>query len=113
VEAVERLIVMADDDVIEETVWIALSYSRSPRAIPKLEEELASHDDQRSRGSLLIALAECGDMSRLEELLEMMKTTTLEGHVYHANQVFETIAGTRFNKDTAKIEVWLKNRKFD
>ncbi|MCK5920844.1 MAG: HEAT repeat domain-containing protein, partial [Methylococcales bacterium] len=39
-EAVERLIVMADDDDIEDTIWIALSYAGSPKAIPKLEEEL-------------------------------------------------------------------------
>lgn len=110
-KAVERLLEMADDDEIEDTIWIALSYTRSAKAIPKLEEELASHSDSRSRGRLLITLAECGDMSRLDELLEMMKTSKLNGHIYLANQAFEQIAGRRFNKDTAKIEAWLKTRK--
>jgi len=112
-EAVDRLIEMADDNEIEDTVWIALGYSESPKAVPKLEEEFNAHSDDRSRGRLLIALAECGDTTRLRELLEIMKTTKLEGHIYHGNQVFEKIAGRKFYKDTNKIEAWLEDNKLE
>ncbi len=106
--AVDRLIEMADDDEIEDTVWIGLSYAGDSKAVPKLEEELASHDSERARGRILITLAECGDRTRLWELLDLMKTSSLPGHVYHANQAFEEIAGKRFGKDPAKIELWLR-----
>src|SRR5262249_46762197 len=108
--AVLRLIDMADDKQIEETVWIALGYSKSPKAIPKLEEELASQTEEPARGRSLITLAECGDRSHLKQLLDMMKTTKLKGHIYGANQVFESIAQKRFNKDTVKIEKWLSEQ---
>lgn len=109
-EAVTRLIEMTSDDEIEEGIWIALSYAASPRAIPVLQAELSSHSDPRSRGRLLMTLVECGDTSHLEDLLEYMKTSSLPGHIYHANLVFEKIAGRRFNKDTNKIEDWLRER---
>ncbi|WP_411845568.1 HEAT repeat domain-containing protein [Roseibacillus persicicus] len=110
-DAVARLIEMADDDEVEDTVWIALGYSGSPKAIPKLKEELADHLDSRSRGRILISLAECGETAHLDDLLAVMKTSKLQGHVYHANQAFEKMAGRRFGKDTAKIEAWIKSRK--
>lgn len=106
-DAVSRLIEMADDDKIEETVWIALSYSKSSKAIPKLVEELESHSTLKHRGRLLIALAECGDKTRLNQLLDVMKTTTYPGHIYGANEAFEKVAGKRFYKNTDKIEKWL------
>ncbi|MCX6855295.1 MAG: HEAT repeat domain-containing protein [Verrucomicrobia bacterium] len=109
-EAVNRLIEMTSDDQIKETIWIALSYAANPRAIPTLQAELASHADSRSRGRLLITLAECGDASPLSALLEYMKASNLDGHIYHANLVFEKLAGKRFNKDTKKIEEWLRER---
>ena len=96
---------------IEDTVWIALSYAGSPRAIPILEAELASHTSMRHRGRLLIALPKCGDHTRLMQLLELMKATDLEGHIYGANKVFEEIAGQKFSEDTTKIELWLQTYK--
>jgi HEAT repeat protein len=109
-EAVTRLIEMTSDEEIEEGIWIALSYAASSRAIPVLQAELSSRSDPRSRGRLLMTLVECGDTSQLPDLLEYMKTSSLPGHIYHANLVFEKLAGRRFNKDTKKIEEWLRER---
>ena len=112
-EAVTRLIEMTSDEENEEGIWIALSYAASSRAIPVLQAELSSRSDPRSRGQLLMTLVEYGDTSQLPDLLEYMKTSCLPGHIYHANLVFEKLAGRRFNKDTKKIEEWLRERNAD
>ncbi|MGJ8639659.1 MAG: HEAT repeat domain-containing protein [Opitutaceae bacterium] len=111
-EAVERLIEMADDDEIEEAVWIALGDAKNSKAIPKLEEELASHLSQRARSQLLITLADCGDRTRLYDLVEVMENSDFQGHVHSANRIFEEIAGRKFYKVPYGVRAWLHKSEF-
>lgn len=106
--AVDRLIAMADDDEIEKTIWSCLGTAANPKAIPKLEEELASHSSNISKILLLKSLIACGDRTRLDQLFELMKTTENRDFVHLINLTFEKLAKRQFHDNPDEIEEWLK-----
>jgi hypothetical protein len=106
--AVDRLIEMADDEEIGRMVWSRLGTAANPKAIPKLEEKLASHPNDTSKFFLLRSLIACGDRTRLDQLLELMKTMKNRDLVHSINLTFEKLAKRQFHDNPNEIEEWLK-----